>query len=308
MELFGVGNVILHFRKNKNISQTQVCEGICTEMTLSRVEIGDREFDSLISEALLGRIGKTANRFEFVLDEEDYYLYTHREKIKQCVEKKNPKQAEVYLKEYENHSKKDNILNQQFIFYYRAMIQKLKGGQELEIIELFHKAINLTRPDYKKKRKKQMLFNQIEVAIIYQLFLYENYEEDMLYSLLHFMDDFYDAEERERLEIPFLYHLVQRYERENNFHSVEKNAEKAIEIINQGRGYLHLNDFYFNKIKAQERIYYNQPGWDERKEELIEGCKNSYYMYMIEEEPEKMQEVVTFCWERLQCQIIEQEI
>ena len=71
MKLYGVGNALLHFREKNKISQIQLCEGICSLTTLSRIEIGEREFDSLISEILLSRLGKAASRYEFVLNEED---------------------------------------------------------------------------------------------------------------------------------------------------------------------------------------------------------------------------------------------
>lgn len=73
VELLDVGSVVLYYREKRNLSQTQVCEGICNEMTMSRIETAGREFDSLISETLLERLGKTSNRFEFVLNDEDIY-------------------------------------------------------------------------------------------------------------------------------------------------------------------------------------------------------------------------------------------
>ena len=114
MKLYGIGNALLYYREQKHLSQIQVCEGICPEMTLSRIETGEREFDSMILETLLERIGKTANRFEFVLNE-------------------------------------NSVLHEQFVLYYEAIIMEKENGSIQNIIGLLHEAINLTRPDYREK-------------------------------------------------------------------------------------------------------------------------------------------------------------
>ena len=184
MKLYGAGNAILYFRLKNDLSQLQVCEGICPEMTLSRIETGEREFDSLISETLLSRVGKTPARFEFVLNGEDYDLYKLREDIKNHIHQKNPARAQRCLNEYENIIPENQLLHRQFLLYHQAMVKKLEQRPSEEIMALLHQAIDMTRPDYKEKPKLMMLFSRMEVNIIYQLFLYENYSEDTLYSLL----------------------------------------------------------------------------------------------------------------------------
>ena len=107
MELYGIGNALFYYREKKGLSQEQVCEGICTRMTISRIETGAREVDSLMSESLLERIGKSANRFEFVLNEEDYHLYILREAIKKAVDEQKPEEAKLNLEEYKKQMEEE---------------------------------------------------------------------------------------------------------------------------------------------------------------------------------------------------------
>ena len=65
-----------------------MCSGICSQSTLSRVEQGSRELDSLTSEMLLGRIGREVTRFELILNAEDYYLNQLRIEINENIEEK----------------------------------------------------------------------------------------------------------------------------------------------------------------------------------------------------------------------------
>lgn len=308
MELYGAGNAILYFRRKKEFSQTQVCEGICTEMTLSRIETGVREFDSLISEVLLSRVGKTPDRFEFVLDEKDHYLYNVREKIKGSLHQKDLEKAEKYLREYEKIMPKEQLLHKQFVLYYQAMLNQQKGDSQAHIRALLHQAINITRPDYKEHPKTMMLFSNIEVRIIYQLFLYEHYSEETLSSLLQFMENTYDAEQKERLMVPFLYQSMRRQEESGNWFDVEKMCTRAIQVIQAGRGFAYLTDFYFSRVKARERMRHGRSEREDIREELLEDLRTVYYMSMVEENSQRMQEAEQFCREKLLCPITTQEI
>lgn len=308
MELYGAGNAILYFRRKKEFSQTQVCEGICTEMTLSRIETGVREFDSLISEVLLSRVGKTPARFEFVLNDEDYHLYDVREKIKGSLHQDDLEKAEKYLKEYEKSMPKEQLLHKQFVLYYQAMLNQQKGDSQAHIRALLHQAINITRPDYKEHPKTMMLFSNIEVRIIYQLFLYEHYSEETLSSLLQFMENTYDAEQKERLMVPFLYQSMRRQEESGNWFDVEKMCTRAIQVIQAGRGFAYLTDFYFSRVKARERMRHGRSEREDIREELLEDLRTVYYMSMVEENSQRMQEAEEFCREKLLCPITTQEI
>lgn len=44
MKLYGIGNALLYYREQKHLSQAQVCEGICSEMTLSRIETAENAY------------------------------------------------------------------------------------------------------------------------------------------------------------------------------------------------------------------------------------------------------------------------
>ena len=50
--------VLKYYREKYNLRQEDICRGICPVTTLSRLEQGNREVDSLLGQTLLGRIGK----------------------------------------------------------------------------------------------------------------------------------------------------------------------------------------------------------------------------------------------------------
>lgn len=306
MKLYGAGNVILYFREKYRLNQSRVCEGICSEMTLSRIEMGEREFESMISETLLSRLGKSADRFEFVLNEDDYHLCELREKIENCIKKHDKADAGRYIAEYEKGCPKEQKLHQQYLLYCRAMLMDMEGGRRKEAVELLHRAIDLTRPDYREN--KRMLFSRLELKIIYQLFLYENYEEREIQSLFDFVERMYETEESAKIMVPFLERLVRRYEEQKNYQEMERVADWAIKCILEGRGYHCLADFTFARIRAREQLCDKNTDWEKHRKKLVEACMNVYYMYMIEDEIQKMEETAKFCEERLQWRITERVI
>lgn len=297
-----IGEVICHYRKKYRLSQNLICEGICSPVTLSRMEEGKREYDFFLCHQILSRIGKTENRFEFVLGEEDYRLQYMRKEIQQSIKERQMEQTERLLNTYKENMPKRQNVHQQFVQFQDAMVKKLKKESKDIIIDELKKALFLTRPDYNEKNYK--LYSSLEVKIIYELFQYESCSEFIVYSLLHFMNDYYDTEEKNKYMIPFYILLIKKYEKENRQKERMKAASKAIEILERGRSYRYLGDFYFHKIKAEEIYFRSLENWDEKRKELIEICHHLYYLYMMEEETEKMKQAEDFCREKLQCQII----
>ena len=143
MKLYGVGNAILHFREKYQLPQSSVCAGICSTATLSRIETGEREFDSLLSETLLGRLGKAANHFEFVLNDSDYELCRIRYQLEKHISEKQVKEAKELLERYEIIAPKEQILYQQHLLFCRAQILKMEGKEGKEVRDLFYEAIIL---------------------------------------------------------------------------------------------------------------------------------------------------------------------
>ncbi len=303
MKLYGIGNAVLHYRLKNKLSQLQVCEGICPEMTLSRIETGEREFDSLISETLLERVGKTTNRFEFVLNDEDYYFYILRENIAKMVDAGDLESAKKYIAEYRNNMPDTHVLHEQYVLYYEALIMKTENKSEEEIVSKLYEAINLTRGDFKESTERLRLYSVIEIKIIYQLFQYEEYSENVFESLFQFVDKMYDEEDKRELLPPFLYHLGEKYEKEEKWYELEKIANQAIEILQGGRSYLYLLEFHFMQMQASFYLHQNHQKWDVQKEELRLKCNEIYYMSMGIDDVEMMGKSKCFCEEKLGCQI-----
>lgn len=307
MELYGVGNMISYYREKNGLTQRQLCRGICTEATICRIETGCREFDSLISETLLERIGKTADRLEFVLNDEDYALNELRSNILTEIREHRTEQAEKLLEKYEDSMPERDRLHQQFVLFARGLLLE-EAEEEEAAVKNFEEALALTDAGQGKKGFEIILYSSVEVELIYHLFCHGRVGAEQISSVFDFMEKLYDAEMKRQYMIPFLQRLLEQHKRDEDFAEIVKICEKAIRILNAGRSYEYLAVFHWEKLKAQEQRLRAIGMDDEEKRGLQIQCKTLYYMSMIEEETERMCEISEFCRERLGCQIIEREI
>lgn len=303
MKLYGAGNAILHYRLKNELAQSQVCEGICTEMTLSRIETGERGVDALISETLLERLGKTGHCFEFLLNDEDYNYYILREKIIKARSKGSLQLAKELIAEYRSNMPDVHELHKQFALFQEALIMKAEDRAEKEVVEKLYEAINLTRGDFREQTKKLRLYSSIEIQIIYELFLYEDYTYEELSPIFRFVEMLYEEREKGKIMVPFISRLVRRYEDEEKWHDLHKITNRGIDFLINGRNYPHLTEFHLGNIKAEYQMYKNAADWINRRIELVEKCNAIYYMSMAIEDEDMMMQAERFCEEKLGCQI-----
>lgn len=157
-------------RKSKRYTMVEICTGICSVSTLSRIEAGTKIADFLMTEALLDRMKLSTSEYEFILDGDDYRLYKQREEIKMLIQNKKSTQAAKKLKDYE---KENNVfpLHRQFIFIQKALLEQTKKrSKKQEISEMFYNALSITAPDFQQKFDQRKNLSNTELFCISKIF------------------------------------------------------------------------------------------------------------------------------------------
>ena len=79
MQIQEIGKMIVALRIENELSQEELCRGICSVTTLSRLEAGERRPDILIFNALLQRLGKSSDYINTILtlEEFEYFVMTY---------------------------------------------------------------------------------------------------------------------------------------------------------------------------------------------------------------------------------------
>lgn len=81
-----IGDLIYRSRMERNITQKQLCEGICSVQTLSKIESGERMPDVFLLEYLLQRLGLSPDDLEIVLFEDELRMIELKDTVEEKIE------------------------------------------------------------------------------------------------------------------------------------------------------------------------------------------------------------------------------
>lgn len=285
MEINDIGSVIRYFREIYRISQSKLCKGLCSITTLSRIEAGERDVDSLLLEALLERLGKTTNQFELILSDSDYILYQTREEINEQIRAGNFEKAEDLLNAYMKETRIKGNIHKQFTAAAFARLNQLRGGDDELTMDMLTKAIEYTVPDFKTNRIKDQYLSHTELIIIMEIVrhmlnadMYSGAAEIIL-QVMDYLDKRDLGEKSSNMYTEVAVTACKLFIKENN-------PEKALEIckkaLSKVSGYLKLDNLgELSLIKAMmtEKIQKKEDKWESGKKECLKLYLQAYHIF-----------------------------
>lgn len=167
MKSVNISKVIQQRRTELGLTREQVCEGICSPMTLLRIEQGTNTPSKYILESISQRLGLSLERFSYMLSEEDFELEELKRKAIEHSWQRKFKELKGIGEEIEKHPrfKDDNVLRQ---FVERVkMSSELYGNEDSkDHIELLEETVKLTVPQYKEENIENLILSNEEIKII----------------------------------------------------------------------------------------------------------------------------------------------
>ena len=158
--VLSIGKLISKLRKEQNISQQTICQGLCSKSKLSKIENGTQDGDMLLLCALLNRLGYSDTEFDFfgTPDEEKYYS------IIPYLSTSHSYQSDEYLQHLEGLKKlgESHPLMMQAYFVHSA---PTKDTIEDNIKELY-KGLNITLPDFSIAKIYNYRLSGNEISIL----------------------------------------------------------------------------------------------------------------------------------------------
>lgn len=301
MNINTVGEILRFYREKYSLNQNDVCAGICSVSTLSKIENGSKEADSLILETLLERIGKEALQFEMILNDYDYSLWELRRQIETEMEHDKKDIARQLLQEYEEKMPQDDNVHSQFVLYHRILLEDDKQTEDR--CAMANQALRYTCPDI----EKAVLYHEMEIELIILLVKkrYAEFEEgkEWLAAILKVVQSIYTGRQKEQISAKLLMELTMLEWNDKNYRGAIKCADKAIEVISHSRSIDYIGELHLIKAKALEKFYHDKD-WDKEEDNCKNECLMSYYTFDIMKNENGKQEVQKFCEEKLQWQII----
>lgn len=291
-----IGFAIRYFREQLKISQNKLCKGICSVATLSRIEVGERNADFLLLEALLERMGKTIDCFELVLSDFEYEYLKKREQINTLIKKKDFISANELLTSFKELTDFKLTVHKQYIKRTGALLNELQGGTIDKTILLLTEAILYTVPNF----NSHILINycmsnnelRISIDIIDCMIKMGkiNESKDLLFQTLDFLE-FHSYSFNNNLFAHVAIISCRLFIKENNY-------DKALEICNKGLKKIETNitldykgDLLLVKAKVIERLLKINRLKNYDKSEILKLYKQAYYVYLFTDEQIKVEEI-----------------
>ena len=147
MAFYKFGIIIKQRREELGYTQEDLAEGICSVVSLSRIENGERMPTKNHIEMLLQRLGLSDAILYNYIDENTFYLHELKLRIRHFVIFKKFEDAQELLTEYENKADMDSPLEQQFVLLFSTIAATTAYSNE-ERLRNFEEAIRLTCPKY----------------------------------------------------------------------------------------------------------------------------------------------------------------
>lgn len=309
MEQNTLGIMLSYYRMKYELTLEQVCDGICSTTTLHRTESGMRQIDSLLGECLLGRIGKEANQFELMLDEQDYSCWQVRKQILDAIKKKDYVEAEREITVYKKMSVELPGVHRQFCLYNQAILAIEKQEKKEIVWNLLSKAFFCS----KSKIGKKQLYNSMEISIALKLihFRYPEWKhcsKTIIDELLFVVEQYYTGHQKEDILTEIWMEIIYLIEEQGDDRSLIIYIDQAIEAIAKGRRMRYLGDLHFKKAQVMEKCYHNTKEWYVQEDNCKKECLMAYYIFDVTKKEREREAIKVFCEEKMGWLITAQEM
>jgi transcriptional regulator with XRE-family HTH domain len=281
-----IGSAIQYFRDTYHISQSELCKGLCSVSTLSRVEAGERDVDAFILEMLLERLGKSPYQFELILTDFDYDVYQRRIEINKSIESEEIDKSYAFIKEYDKIASDKGTPHKQFIMICKARINDLMAGDPEVTIDMLMEAISCTVPDFNSNDMAGYFLSYTELNIILDILqkmilLQMNEKANKIFDQIINYLFWHNQTEKVTSIYPKVAAIAGRFFYEQN------DFDKALELCNKGlemnkgsRRMEYLDELNLVKARATEMKIKAAGHWDTSdKKECISLYLKAYHIF-----------------------------
>lgn len=293
-----IGSAIHYFRDTHQITQSKLCKGLCSVATLSRIEAGERDVDSLLLDTLLERLGKTPNQFELILTDFDYEIYQIREKIKKYVRDRNYGEAHSLLHKYVELADAKSPVHQQFVAVTKALLNDIANGAVDVTIDLLMQAISFTVPGFKTNQILDYYLSNSELNIIIDIIQrmvaaeMKTSAKEILQQILEYFNMHSYMQDSDMLYAKLAVIAAELYIEEGNYFKALEICDVSLKKYKGNRKLDYRGDLYFIKAQCVDVLYSDHPNWDKLKKDNHKLYLQSYYVYVFCDEYEKAELVM----------------
>lgn len=302
MEKYHVGEIVRYLRKENKMTQEELADGICSPVTISRIESGTQMPSDRIINQILERLGsdvyQTANIVRVgnhtTIDKNIYSIGRMIEEGKFDIASKQLMQ----IKE----EKLDNRSKQYLVLLRASIILQTGDGNLAEIIEQIRQAIELTKRDFNFSCFKKVPLTVREANLLNVLCV-AYYRNERLEEALSLAKELREAlifrkenfKNNQELLINVLINLSQMLEGKEHFKEALKICEEAIEISMDSKYQIMFSELHFFKAKL---LYKNG-----HQEESLQLFKVIYPYIKLQKKAAFISLIESYVWDNFQIKL-----
>lgn len=285
MGIYRLGDIIRMSRKSLSITQEQLCDGICSVETLSRVENGRQIPGKDVYELLMERMGRSRERAYSMLSISDYYIFEKMKLFYDYIERYDYIKAEKVLNLIKR-SLGNSKMDKQFLIRGENIVNyRLNRINAEEFLHGLEKSLLLTIPQYGKISLAGWPLNYQETVLLLNISsaLAQNKRYDKAIEILEevsnvMMQSYMDEEQKVILQSKILSNLSKWY-------GLIKRHNKAIEIAMDGINICKkhklgnvLPNLLYSVVWNKEQLIRMGILPSENKKECFKYLRQAYYI------------------------------
>ncbi|HGH7173196.1 TPA: helix-turn-helix domain-containing protein [Bacillus wiedmannii] len=276
MEFYDLGITIKELRMKKNISQSELCHGICSQSQISKIEKGMIFPSSILLYQLSERLGIDPNNI-FALTQNKRLKYVENVKcvIRDCIKQKQYTELYEIVKKEKDENAFQTKEDKQFLLWHEAIAIFMVNKSTKTALDLLNNALKLTltNADFLSER-------EIDIMQTMSIFYAENkeYEKsiDILRKCLTNFNKLDFPRDRE-IKLKIIFNLAnclgQAYQHEEAMKYLDKGIKLA---INLNTLYL-LGELYYLKGWNLLRIK------EHNEEDIANNMKKALFIFELTE-------------------------
>ncbi|QFY03451.1 helix-turn-helix domain-containing protein (plasmid) [Bacillus cereus] len=294
MEFYDLGITIKELRIKKNISQSELCHGICSQSQISKIEKGVIYPSSILLYQLSERLGIDPNNI-FALTQNKKIKYVENVKyvIKDCLKQKQYKELYEIVKKEKNLNNFQTNEEKQFLIWHEAIAIFMVERSIKTALDFLNHALKLTltNSDFLSER-------EIDIMQTMAIFHGENKEYEKSITILRrCLNNFnkLDFPRDKEIKLKIIFNLAKNLGHANQHEEAIKYNDMGIQLA------INLNTLYL-----LGELYYGQ-GWNllklkqYNKEDVDNNMKKALFIFELTKNEKKLQIIKEEYFEKHNC-------
>ncbi|HDR7708616.1 helix-turn-helix domain-containing protein [Bacillus cereus] len=276
MEFYDLGITIKELRIKKNISQSELCHGICSQSQISKIEKGVIYPSSILLYQLSERLGIDPNNiFALTQNKKLKYIENVKYVIKDCLKQKQYKELYEIVKKEKNLNNFQTKEDKQFLIWHEAIAIFMVDKSIKTALDFLNNALKLTltNSDFLSER-------EIDIMQTMAIFYAENKEYEKSINILkRCLTNFnkLDFPRDKEIKLKIIFNLAKILGHANQHEEAVKYNDMGIKLaINLNTLYL-LGELYYGK--AWNLLKLKQPN----EEDVANNMKKALFIFELTE-------------------------